>query len=204
MLIYPAFTEVYQNSGDLGKTVIVGYNVTMISLKEFLKIFRDTGFERPMIENFYRSVLKSTILLHLGKRSLSEIFQQEEDHQWPILQRIDNPELPLYRGADKTLLKAFIKTIEKEKNLREHKGRTERVRYWSSLQEIIEERAKLFRSIFNFCKKDDRHCEAVAERYKRISDRKAKKMRTAWGIGIGTSAAAGAAAYWYIKKKGKS
>ena len=175
----------------------------MISLKEFLKIFRDTGFERPALENFYRSVRKSTILLHLGKRSLSEIFQQEEDHQWPILQRIDNPDLPLYRGADKALLKAFIKTIEKEKNLREQKGKTERVRYWSSLKEVIEERAELFRSIFNFCKKDDRHCKAAAERYKRITDRKAKKMRTAWGIGIGTGAAAGAAAFWYIKKKEK-
>jgi hypothetical protein len=173
----------------------------MISLKEFLKIFRDTDFERPALENFYRSIRKSTILLRLGKRSLSEIFQQEENHQWPILQRIGNPDLPLYRGADKVLLKAFIKTIEKEKNLRERKGQTERVKYWSSLQEVIEERAELFRSIFNFCKKDDRHCEAVAERYKRITDRKAKKMRTAWGIGIGAGAAAGAAAIWYITKK---
>jgi hypothetical protein len=172
----------------------------MISLKEFLKIFKDTGFERPVLENFYRSVRKSTILLRLGKRSLSEIFQQEENHQWPILQRIDNPALPLYHGADKALLKAFIQTIEKEKNLRAQKGQTEEVRYWSSLKDVIEERAELFRSIFNFCKKDDRHCEAVAERYKRITDRKAKKIRTAWGIGIGAGAAAGAAAFWYITK----
>ena len=175
----------------------------MISLKEFLKVFRDTGFERSVLENFYRSVRKSTVLLRLGKRSLSEIFQQEENHQWPVLQRIDNPELPLYHGADKDLLKAFIKTIEKEKNLREQKGRTESVRYWSSLKEILEERAELFRSIFNFCKKDDRHCEAVAERYKRMTARKAIKMRTAWGIGIGAGAAAGAAAFWYITKKEK-
>ena len=87
----------------------------MISLKEFLKVFRDTGFERSLLENFYRSVRKSTILLHVGKRSLSEIFQQEEIHQWPVLHRIDNPDLPLYRGADKVLLDAFIKTIQNEK-----------------------------------------------------------------------------------------
>jgi len=173
----------------------------MISLKDFLKVFRDTDFERPALENFYRSIRKSTILLRLGKRSLSEIFQQEENNQWPILERIGNPDLPLYHGADKALLKAFIKTIEKEKYLRDRKGQTERVKYWSSLQEVIEERAELFRSIFNFCKKDDRHCEAVAERYKRITDRKAKKKRTAWGVGIGAGAAAGAAAIWYITKK---
>ncbi len=180
---------------------IIGYNGTMISLKEFLKIFRDTGFERPVLENFYRSVRKSTILLHLGKRSLSEIFQQEENHQWPILQRIDNPDLPLYRGAEKDLLDAFIKTIENEKTLRKQKKHMERVKYWNSLLEIIEKRAELFRSIFNFCKKDDRHCEAVAERYKRIGDRRARKRRTAWGLGIGAGTAAGAAALWYITKK---
>ena len=173
----------------------------MIALEEFLTIFKDTGFEHSILEDFYRSIRKSTILLHLGKRSLSEIFQQEENHQWPILQRIDNPALPLYRGADKDLLKAFIETIGKEKKLRERKGQTDRVRYWSSLQEVIEERAELFRSIFDFCNKDDLHCEAVAERYKRITDRKAKQMRTAWGVGIGAGAAAGAAAFWYISKK---
>ena len=77
----------------------------------------------------------------------------------------------------------------------------ERVKYWNSLLEIIEKRAELFRSIFNFCKKDDLHCEAVAERYKRIRDRRARKRRTAWGLGIGAGTAAGAAALWYIKKK---
>jgi hypothetical protein len=182
---------------------IIRYNVTMISLKEFLKIFRDTDFERSALENFYRSIRKSTILLHLGKRSLSDIFQQEENHQWPVLQRIDNPDLPLYDGADKALLDAFIKTIENEKALREQKRHMERVKYWNSLLEIIEKRAELFRSIFNFCKKDDRHCEAVAERYKRIGDRRARKRRTAWGIGIGAGTAAGAAALWYISKKEK-
>jgi len=175
----------------------------MISLKEFLKVFRDAGFERPVLENFYRSVRKSTILLHLGKRSLSEIFQQEENHQWPVLQRIADPGLPLYRGADRALLDAFIKTIQDEKTLREQKKHKERVKYWNSLLEIIEKRAELFRSIFNFCKKDDRHCEAVAERYKRIGDRRARKTRTAWGIGIGAGTAAGAAALWYITKKEK-
>jgi len=173
----------------------------MISLKEFLKVFRDTGFERHVLENFYRSVRKSTILLHLGKRSLSEIFQQEEIHQWPVLQRIDNPDLPLYHGADKALLDAFIKTIQDEKTLRGQKRHMERVKYWNSLLQIIEKRAELFRSIFNFCKKDDQHCEAVAARYKRIGERRARKRRTAWGLGIGAGTAAGAAALWYIKKK---
>jgi hypothetical protein len=175
----------------------------MISLKEFLKIFRDTGFEQSALKSFYHSVRKTAILLRLGKRSLTEVFQHEENYQWPILQKIDDPDLPLYRGADKALLNAFMNSIEKEKTLREQKGRMGKIAYWSTLQDVIEERAELFRSIFDFCKKDDRHCEAVSERYKRFADRKARKSRTVWGIGIGAGAAAGAAALWYIAKKEK-
>lgn len=132
---------------------------------------------------------------------MTELFHQEETCQWPILREIDNPDLPLYRKADKTLLDAFMETIKNEKMLREQKKYMERVKYWSSLLTIIEKRAELFRSIFNFCKKDETRCDAVAERYKRIGERRTKKRRTAWGIGIGAGAAAGAAALWYISKK---
>lgn len=173
----------------------------MIALKEFLKIFKGTAFEQADLRNFYRSVRKTMIFLLLGKRSLTEVFQDEEKYQWPILQKIGDPDLPLYHGADKTLLEAFIKTIEKEAALRKQKKHMERIRYWSSLREIIEERSELFRSIFSFCRKDDLHCEAVAERYRRLSDRESKKRRAAWGLGIGAGAAAGAAAIWYISKK---
>ncbi|MBF0558696.1 MAG: hypothetical protein HQL08_07950 [Nitrospirae bacterium] len=175
----------------------------MITLKEFQKIFKDADFEEADLRDFYRSVRKTTVLLLLGKRSLTEIFQHEEKCQWPILQKIDDPDLPLYRGADKALLDAFIKSIENEKTLRKQKKQLEKVKYWSALQGIIEERAELYRSIFSFCRKDDLLCEAVAERYKRIADRKTKKRRAAWGIGIGAGAAAGAAAIWYISKKEK-
>ena len=172
----------------------------MLTLKEFLKIFRDTAFEQTELTNFHRSVRKSAILLLLGKRKLTEVFHQEENYQWPILREIDNPGLTLYRNADKTLLAEFIKTIENEKILREQKKHMERVKYWNSLLEILEKRAELFRSIFNFGKKDETHLEAVAERYKRIVGRRAKKRNTAWGIGLGAGTAAGAAALWYITK----
>ena len=112
--------------------------------------------------------------------------------------------MPLYHKADKTLLDTFIKNIEKENILRVQKKSMESVKYWSLLREIIEERAELFRSIFSFSRKDDIQCEAVAERYKRFANRKAKKRRAAWGIGIGAGAAAGAAAVWYISKKEKN
>ncbi len=171
----------------------------MITLKEFLKIFAETGFERSALRDFYRSVRKTIILSYLGRHSWPEILRQEEKYQWPILRRIDDPDLPLYQGADKALLDAFIKSIVKEKDLRAQKGN------WRALQELIEERAGLFKNIFDYSKKDTQLSETVAQRYKMILDKKTKKRRTAWGIGIGAgaAAAAGAAAFWYASKRDK-
>lgn len=174
----------------------------MVSLQQFLKIFKDSGIEHEALRAFYHSIRKSIILLHLRKHSWSELFQMEERLQWPVLLAIDNPELPLYRGADQALLKAFLDTIAREKALRANKRHMEKVKYWSALQEVIEERSNLFISIFAYTKKDLRRTEAVAERYRELSDLRMKKQLTAVGIGA-SAAAAGAAALWFIAKKDK-
>jgi hypothetical protein len=178
----------------------------MIGLKEFTAIFRSAGFSEGELKNFYYSVKKSVILRYLGKRSWPDLFRLEEHCQWPVLRRIDNPDLPIYRGADRELLSGFVRTITEEKKIREGKQSIEKVRYWTMLQSLIEERIGLFTQIFDFCRKDIRHCEMVAERYGKILDRKAKTRKKIWQIGIGAGAAAtlaGAAAYWYISKKEK-
>lgn len=174
----------------------------MISLNTFLKIFKDTNFERAALEDFYHSIKKTVILLRLGKPFLPEVFKQEERYQWAVLQLIDDPNLPIYDEADAQLLSAFIRSIEKEKKLRLHKRLMDKVKYWSALQDIIEERADLFKSIFDFSHKDERSCNAIADRYKRALD--SRKRRTALEIGLGAgAAAAGAAALWYLTKKDK-
>ena len=80
-----------------------------------------------------------------------------------------------------------------------------KVRYWSLLQAVIEERINLLATIFGFSEKDMKLCELVAERYGKIIERKAKEKKKLWQIGIGAGAAtlAGAAAIWYISKKDK-
>jgi hypothetical protein len=177
----------------------------MISFKELSDIFRGMGFNEAALKKFYFSVRKSAILRHLGKRSWPELFNLEESCQWPILQKIDDPKLPIYTGADSTLLDRFIASIIEEKDLRAHKSAFHKVRYWSLLQSLIDERAELLVHIFGFSEKDMERCELIAERYAKILEKKAREKKKMWQIGIGAGAAtlAGAAAIWYISKKDK-
>ncbi len=177
----------------------------MITFKKFSAIFKGTDFTSEELRKFYYSVKKSIILRLVGKRSWPEIFKLEEKYQWPVLRNIGDPGLSIYEGADKALLERFIKTISEEKNLREHRSSLDKVRYWSMLQSLIDERIELFTHIFGFSKKEAEHCGKVAERYTRIRERRIKTRKKMLKIGIGTGAAtlAGAAALWYISKKDK-
>jgi hypothetical protein len=176
----------------------------VISFKKFSSVFSGAGFAEGQLREFYTSVKKSVILHNLGKRSWPELFKIEERCQWPVLGKIDSPDLPIYRGADPELLDRFIKTIKEEKETRGRKSSTEKVRYWTKLQALLEERIALFTHIFGFSPEDMKYCETVAERYGKILERKARNRKKKWQIGVGAGAAAtlaGAAAYWYISKK---
>lgn len=177
----------------------------MINLKEFLQTFKDMDCKEEELKVFYRSIKKSIILQHFGKRALPELFKLEDKCQWPVLQRIDNPELPIYKDADRPLLNRFIKNIKEEKALREEKDKTDKYKYWSELMSIIDERLELFKDIFDFCEKDIKRCETVADRYRKMRERRIENRKRLWkiGIGAGTAALAGAAAMWYLSKKEK-
>jgi len=177
----------------------------VVTFKEFSAIFKGTDFPKEELRSFYYSIRKSIILRLVGKRSWPEIFKLEGECQWPVLRMIGDPGLPIYEGADKTLLERFIKTISEEENLRQYRSSFDKVRYWSLLQALIDERIELFTRIFGFSKKEVEHCRTVAERYSKIRERRIRNRKKMWKIGIGTGAAtlAGAAALWYISKKDK-
>ncbi len=177
----------------------------MVTFKEFSAIFKGTDFTNEELRKFYYSVRKSIILRLVGKRSWPEIFNLEGECQWPVLRKIGDPGLPIYEGADRALLERFMKTISDEENLRQYRSSLEKVRYWSLLQSLIDQRIELFTHIFGFSKKEMRHCEMIAERYSTIRERRIRNRKKLWKIGIGTGAAtlAGAAALWYISKKDK-
>jgi hypothetical protein len=177
----------------------------MINLKEFLKTFKGMDFDEEKLKVFYRSMKKSIILQHFGKRALPDLFRLEDNCQWPVLQRIDNPELPIYQEADRTLLNRFIENIKEERALREEKDKTDKYKYWNRLRFIIEERLELFKDIFDFCEKDIKRCETVAARYRKMMERRVENRKKLWkfGIGAGATALAGAAAIWYLSKREK-
>ncbi|HYA32218.1 MAG TPA: hypothetical protein VED67_05600 [Thermodesulfovibrionales bacterium] len=177
----------------------------MISFKGLAAIFRGTGFTDEELRAFYDSVKKSVTLRLTGKRSWPEMFKLEDRCQWPVLRRLGDPGLPIYEGADPALLERFIKTISEEQDLRGHKASFDKVRYWSLLQSIIDERIGLFTQIFGYSDKDIERCERVAERYGKIREKRIRNRKKMWKIGIGTGVAtvAGAAALWYVTKKDK-
>ncbi len=177
---------------------------SMVTFKGFLSIFKDTEFTVSELRIFYFSVKKSVILRRAGRRFWPEIFKLEEQSQWPVVRRIGDPNLPIYKGADRALLERFIKTIDEEKRIRERKASFDKVRYWTLLQSLIDERIELFTNIFGFTEKDFKYCEIIADRYSKIVEKRIKNRKKIWTIGLGTGAAtlAGAAA-WYMYKKDK-
>jgi hypothetical protein len=175
----------------------------VIRFEEFSDIFHEMNFRPEELKKFYSSVKKSVVLRHLGKRAWPAIFALEEGCQWPVLEKIDNPNLSIYRDADTPTLERFLKTISSEKNLKMRKSDLDNARFWTLLQCIIDERTDLFMKIFDFTGKDVMHCKIVAERYGKILERKIRNRKKLWKIGIGAGAAtlAGAAALWYYSRK---
>ena len=131
----------------------------MISFEEFKKIFRGTGFNERELQRFFCSIKKSVILGHLGKRVWPDLIKLEAQYQWPILQKIADPKLSIYRGADKELLERFINTIDEEKGVRGRGRRLGKISHWTQLQSILRDRTELFTHIFGFSEEDTRYCE---------------------------------------------
>jgi hypothetical protein len=149
----------------------------MIRFREFSDIFTGTDFTGRDLKKFYYSVRKSIILRLSGRRSWPELLRIEESCQWPVLQRISDPKLPIYQRADGVLLDRFIKTISEESIIRGQRSSINAVSCWYRLKFIIEERTDLFIQIFDFCRKDITHCKRVAERHMRIKERRRIKNR---------------------------
>ena len=178
----------------------------MLSYSEFLRIFQGIGISEDELRNFYRSVKKSIILRHLGKQAWTEIFRMEEEFQWPVLQRIDDPNLPIYQGADRALLDAFIQNIRKERELRMRRGGKGKETGWIAFQTILTERIELLKDIFGLSQKDREYCTKISERYRKVIEKRIRdKKKAAWKVAAGAGAAtvASAATLWYLSKKEK-
>lgn len=188
----------------------------MISIEEFLEIFKNTNFPRKTLIRFYKSIRKSVTLYHVGghgskkrknhlsKKAMPFLLKIEEKDQWPILKQIDNPKLDIYKDANPVLLQEFINSIRDEKELRSEGKITNRVYKedaWLILRILVQTRTELYKDIFGFSKKDIEHCKKAALRFERILNKRRKEGLLKTGIGAAALGAAAAGTYFFIKGK---
>lgn len=173
----------------------------MINQEEFLKIFKSTNFSEEKLVNFYNSIKKSVILFHVGRIARPQLLKLEKECQWPILCRIDDKKLDIYKGADPVLLTMFINSIRDEKEILFNKQKISRNDAWRIFNIVIEARVNIYKNIFGFTKKEVDWCKKVAERYKKALTRKKKSLLLKSGIGIAAMGAIGAGIYFFVKNK---
>jgi hypothetical protein len=175
----------------------------MISLDEFFKIFKDTDFSREKLAKFYKSIRKSVILFYAGKKARPQLLKLERESQWPILQKIDDYKLNIYKGADPILLSSFIKTIKDEKNILLNRQKISKNNAWRIFNAVIETRIKLYGDIFGFTKKDKDWCKKAGERYENILLKKRKNFLLKSSLGIIAAGAIGTGIYFLAKRNGE-
>ncbi len=165
----------------------------MISLEKLLEIFQETDFPQKALVRFYRSSIQQVCLASFLKgQAKQKILKLEEKYQWPVLKHLNDPNLEIYRDADRELRDMFIELTNEEARVR--------TRSWKELRSVIEQRAKLYKYIFDFNKKDMEYCRKLAERYEKQL-LKRKKNRLLKTLATGVAGAAGAGIYFYAKIK---
>lgn len=165
----------------------------MISLKEFLEIFKGTSFSQDALISFYRAAKKSVILSYAGRQGFLLLLKLDKERLWPILKEIDNPALSIYEGADPELLLAFVQTIkeQKEKNS------------WLGLREAVLKRARLYEDIFGFSLQEVEFYQEIGRRFeeKLIKNNKRKRLLVGGGMAMAMAGAMGTGTYFFWRKR---
>lgn len=175
----------------------------MIPLEEFLEIFEKTKISGDALVKFYKSIKQSLVLINAGRQTLPRLLKIENECQWPVLEKIGDPKLNIYKGADPVLLRMFINSIKDEKEIRLKDRKTSRGDDWIILRILIQTRTQLYENIFDFNKKDIERCKRAGRRLEKIIQEKRKEQKKLW-MKMGTGAAAvGAIGATYIFLKNK-
>lgn len=182
----------------------------MLSLEEFVKIFENKKPRIPLLQliNFYLSICKCLILERLGNITYPKIRDLEEKYQWPVLEKMADLNLEIYKVypaemLDKGLLKIFTNGIKDEIEIRARKKKMSADDFYRYQKVLIYDRLGFFKSIFGCAKEDLEYFESVAGRYWNTALKKAEKGK-AWkkvakitvGIGVTAGIIAGAAALY--------
>lgn len=175
----------------------------MLRWEEFVKIVENKKPRIPLLRlvNFYLSIRKCWILERLGSVTYPKIRDLENKYQWPVLEKMADPNLEIYKVyptemLDRGLLKIFINGIKDEASIRARKKKLSADDFFRYQKILIYDRLGYFKSIFGCTKEDLEYFESVAGRYRKIALKKSEKGKT-WktvakifvAIGVGAGAA---------------
>ncbi|MCX6765434.1 MAG: hypothetical protein NT136_00460 [Candidatus Moranbacteria bacterium] len=172
----------------------------MISEEEHLEMFKKTYLPRKTLVRFSVSSRQIVALSTMEdwNKAYDKILKIEEQLQWPVLQRLKDPQSEIYEDVDKRRLKPFIRSIKEEEEIRT----AGYPKMKDKMKVLIRDRVKIYKEIFDFSDEDLKYCARMAKRYEKRVARKRKKR--IWKIGIAVSvgvAAAGVGTGIYFRKK---
>jgi hypothetical protein len=176
----------------------------MISLKEFLEIFeksKDINIPEEQLIKFYKSIKKSLILLYAGSRAKPLLEKLEKESQWPVLEKIDDVKMDIYKGADPVLLRTFVNSIKDEKEIRSSGKKFGHQDDWIILRIKIITRTELYKNIFNLTEKEIASCERAGKKFEKILIKKRNGRLLKWSAtGIAVAGIIGTTYYFTTKK----
>lgn len=147
----------------------------MLSLKEFVKIFKKSGVAKDESEQLYWSMIRSCILISMGKRQSQRARQKEDIFQQSIIKSINFSKVST-RG------KFLEKIFDRERDIRED---AKMKKYPPHVIEnfVIEGRLSTFVPFLQIRLEDAELLEEVEKRLE--VTRNSQKNHKFWKIGIG-------------------
>lgn len=177
----------------------------MISLEEFLEIFgksKDVNIAEEQLTKFYKSIKRSLILLCAGSRAKPLLEKLEKESQWPVLEKIDNVKMDIYKGADLVSLRTFVNSIRDEKEIRSSNKKLTRQNDWIILRIKIAARIELYKNIFDLNEREIACCERAGKRLEKILIKKRRERLLKWSVtGVAIAGVIGTTYYLATKKE---
>jgi len=149
----------------------------MLSLKEFVKIFKKSGVAEDKLEQLYWSMVRSCILIAMGEKQSQRARQEEDVFQQSIIKVIDFSKISI-QG------KFLSKIFDREKDIRKE---AKMEKYPSHVIEnfVIESRLPIYVPFLQIRLEDTELLEEVEKRLGEI--RSSQKNNKLWKVGIGVA-----------------
>lgn len=161
----------------------------MISEKKLNKMLSDIDLSKKLQADLYNSVIESITYTLAGNALYYLLIKVEKECQWPVLQKLGNPNLNIYQELIKgynnsksiqNLIKEFIHGIKLEKEIRKDKKAeltVDKIKHHSHvvLRAVIRSRVRIFETMFNMTNKDMIICNERADELRNDYNLRRKK-----------------------------